>query len=282
MLKEIIHGKIKQMVGNPLQAMHIGGGCIHNGLRVKTTNGDVFVKFNSSDQFNNFQAEVKGLNLLKETGGIHTPNIIDLGKGEGLAWIIMEFVESGPSSSAFFMAFADALAHLHQKTDSNFGLSHDNFIGRLPQQNEKHESWFDFFRNYRILPQLRLARSYFTEKEIKQLEHLLKQLESLIPDERPALLHGDLWSGNYIPGVNGSPVLIDPAVYYGHRETEIAFTQLFGGFSRPFYERYQEVYPLEPGFDSRADIHNLYPLLVHVNLFGESYMNGIRNTLSSF
>ena len=166
----------------------------------------------------------------------------------------------------------------------SFGLDHDNYIGSLPQSNHQHTSWVEFFIEERLEKQIALAKNSgaLNNSTIQQFNNLFKRLKEIIPEEKPSLLHGDLWNGNYMLAADGCACLIDAAVYYDHREMDLAMTRLFGGFPEEFYESYHETFPLSSGFEERVDIHNLYPLLVHVNLFGGSYISQVKSVLSRF
>jgi fructosamine-3-kinase len=173
---------------------------------------------------------------------------------------------------------------MHRQTNDKFGLDHDNYIGSLNQSNKFHSTWAEFFIEERLMPQLKIA---FDNKIIQRsftrlADQLFPRLHNLCPVERPALLHGDLWSGNFMPTQDGSPCIYDPAVYYGHREMDIAMTKLFGGFDDNFYDAYNENFPLEKEWLKRVDLCNLYPLLVHVNLFGGSYIRQAETTLKQY
>ena len=163
-------------------------------------------------------------------------------------------------------------------------MDHSNYIGRLPQRNAFEETWVDFFIEHRLEVQLGLAiyNGHVDSFYADRFRSIYAVLPDEFPDERPCLLHGDLWSGNVMIGPKGEPVILDPAVFYGHREAELAFTRMFGGFDPYFYSAYNEATPLEVGFESRIDLYNLYPLLVHVNLFGTSYLSGVERTLKRF
>jgi fructosamine-3-kinase len=165
-----------------------------------------------------------------------------------------------------------------------YGLNHNNFIGKLPQSNCQHKNWVDFFIEERIQPQLKMATNAgkLGMATIKRFEAMYKQLPQLFPDEPPSLLHGDLWGGNYFFDQSGEATIYDPAVYYGNREIELAFTHLFGGFPSAFYRAYEETYPLQSGFSERKDVYNLYPLLVHTNLFGGSYARRVQRIVNQF
>jgi fructosamine-3-kinase len=196
----------------------------------------------------------------------------------------MEFIKSSDRKKDFWMAFGQRLAGLHRHTNEKFGLDHDNFIGSLPQKNNFHDEWPSFFIEERLEVQIRLAKdhSLLSKTDIQNFEYLFNQLNQIFPDEPPALIHGDLWSGNFMVDEKGEPCIIDPAVYYGHREMDIAMSRLFGGFDRLFYESYNREFPMEPGWEERMDICNLYPLMVHVNLFGEGYLGSVRRIIGRF
>jgi fructosamine-3-kinase len=196
--------------------------------------------------------------------------------------LLLSFVEPSNTSRQFWETFGIQLAQLHEKSQPRFGLDHDNYIGSLHQRNQPHDYWPEFFIEERLCVQLTLATSNGVSSSlVKKFEVLFKQLPSLLPVEKPSLLHGDLWRGNLITETR-LPCLIDPAVYFGHREVDLAMTQLFGGFDPIFLESYQGVFPLEKGWRDRLDLYNLYPLLVHLNLFGRSYEAKILNILKTF
>lgn len=272
-----------------LNIQPVSGGCINSAFRLETSFGYFFLKYNQAQKQEMFEAEKNGLELLSKYSPIRIPKVIGNGIHEIIgnrvhdqkAYLLLEWVEKGAQSTDFWVDFAQNLAKQHRVTQSKFGLDHNNFIGSLSQINIPNNTWSDFFILKRLEPQIKLARNgnLIDSTTLSQFEVLFTKLDHLIPKEQPALLHGDLWSGNFMCGKDGKAVIFDPAIYYGHRETELAFTQLFGGFSPEFYQLYHESFPLEPGFDERLDIHNLYPLLVHVNLFGSSYLSGIKQTL---
>lgn len=286
-MNEFIHLILKKHVSPSIQFQgfkSISGGCINNAYRVTTTEGHFFLKWNKEELFEMFDTEAHGLKLLHTHSPIITPKPLAKGTLYNRAYLLTEWLEQGAQSATFWEIFGENLAKQHKKTNSTFGLDHDNFIGSLPQRNNEHGSWVDFFINERLEPQIKLASSkgLISHTIHSQFDVLFNKLEQLIPQESPALLHGDLWSGNFMVDHSGEAAIFDPAVYYGHRETELSFTMLFGGFSERFYHQYNDIFPLEPGFDNRIGIHNLYPLLVHVNLFGSSYLSGIVQTLNRF
>mgnify|MGYP003676970591 CR=1 FL=1 len=266
-----------------LSHQSVGGGCINQAVRLISDKGNYFLKWNRA-QVDMFEKESVGLKLLSKFGKINIPEIYQSGELQGNGYLLMEYIEPGKMDKTFWEQLGNGLAELHKVTNDQFGLDHDNYIGKLDQGNTFHADWVDFFINCRLIPQVMLARNagFISTDMVVKFETLYVQLNNLIPVERPALLHGDLWSGNIHCDQEKRPYLIDPAVYYGHREAEVAFTKLFGGFDEQFYSSYKNAYSMMPDFDSRVDLFNLYPLLVHLNLFGSSYLSSIVNTLKRF
>lgn len=263
----------------------VGGGCINETAKVKTSEGIFFAKWNDAKRYPEMlETEAKGLQLLKEANEIKVPDVISHAIIDTTQYLILENIESGSREKDFWDNFGRKLSKIHKHTSEKFGLDHDNYIGSLPQSNSRHSSWTEFFILERLEPQIKLARdkNKTDNRTIKQFDNLFIQLEKIFPSEKPALLHGDLWSGNYMVGNKGEPVIIDPAVYYGHREMDLGMTKLFGGFSSEFYEAYHREFPLENDWQKRCDICNLYPLMVHVNLFGGSYAMQVESILKRF
>lgn len=279
---------LEESIGKSLKIINTefkSGGCINNALKLITTDGDYFLKWQSGIPEDMFQKEAEGLKLLAKTGAIEIPEVIAYGNMEEKHYLLMENIESAKASSNYWEDFGTALATMHQNnSDENFGLDHDNYIGKLPQPNDVRENWIDFFIQQRLEFQLRLAiESRMVSKTfVERYRRFYNLLSELLPVDKPALLHGDLWSGNVLVGNDGKVCLIDPAVYYGHREIELAFTHMFGGFGYKFYASYDATYPLDPGFDERIEIYNIYPHMVHVNLFGQSYLNGVESVLKKY
>jgi protein-ribulosamine 3-kinase len=270
---------------NILDFSFIGGGCINNGGKLTTSAGTFFLKWNDALKYPGmFEAESKGLTILSDTQAIHIPRIMINGQTRSFQYIAIEFIASQKKQTNYWEALGRSLAALHRVSSRAFGLDHNNYIGSLRQINTWHPRWVDFFIEQRLEAQLKLAvhKHLADATLVKQFQNLFKKLPDLLPNEKPSLLHGDLWAGNLIADEHGMPCLIDPAVYFGHREIELAFTQLFGGFDSEFYQSYEETFPLEPGFSQRADLYNLYPLLVHANLFGSSYIAQVRTVLNRY
>lgn len=258
------------------------GGDINQSVQLQTEKGTYFLKWNSKKSYPQmFEKEARGLESIANTKTIDTPKIIATGSTENEAYLLLSFIHSTANKKNFWELFGQQLANLHRNTAKQFGYNEDNYIGSLPQRNIKHNSFIDFFIHERLEAQLDMVeKSHKIEsKHRKAFEALYKQLPNILPEEPPALLHGDLWSGNYMVNSLGKPCLIDPAVYYGHREIDLAMTTLFGRFDPIFYEAYNTTHPLEKDWQKRLPIYNLYPLLVHVNLFGGSYLREIEQIL---
>jgi len=274
----------------PIRSTSVSGGCIHRGMHIVIENQEFFLKWNCSSLASAFSSEADGLTRLSQKGAIKTPEVIALGKPEksgGCGFLLLEwiFVSPSPAMSAF-QTFGEQLAFHHLKTEAKpFGLEIDNFIGSTPQQNCPHMNWVEFFRSRRLNRQYELAAKnhLLTETRRKRLQKLIDHLDKWLPADPPAsLLHGDLWIGNVLFDRKGVPVLIDPAVYYGDREADLAFTELFHGFPPVFYQAYQSVYPLDPEYRERRDLYNLYHLLNHLNIFGESYGPAVDRVLMKY
>ncbi len=264
----------------------VGGGCIHHGQRIEFEDGRIFfLKFNQQEFRDHFQAELEGLALLREAAALRVPREVQISSLDvEHPWLAMEWIEPGMKKKTFWSLLGQGLAQLHRHSRGEFGLELDNYIGSLPQSNRSHATWADFWVQERIEPQVKRGRDhgYLERSASRSFERLFHRAETLFPKEPPALIHGDLWGGNLLTDLSGNPVLIDPATYFGHREMEIAFMGLFDQIPDPFFEAYQADYPLEPGWRNRQDLCNLYPLLVHLNLFGESYRSSVMRTLNAY
>jgi len=262
----------------------VGGGSINTTYKISAKNYNYFVKVNDKTVFENgFNEEVLGLQFLKNKGAI-TPKIIIEGNFDTKIYLVLSWIDAAAETSQFWENFAHQLVDLHQHKEIQFGLEHPNYMGQLPQKNTFCNDFVTFFVENRLKPQVKLAfdTGALQTIEVGLFESLYKQLPSIFPTEKPSAIHGDLWSGNFIATSNNKAVFIDPAVYYGHREVDLAMSLLFGGFSNTFYTTYNEVYPLQKGFNNRKDIYNLYPLLIHLNMFGKSYLQSIKTIVSQF
>jgi len=279
MIPAALRDALSDRLGGPVEGgQPVYGGDINHAARFAVNGTRYFVKWSREAPASMFPAEADGLRRLSEAGEIRIPAVIALGEAEGAcpAYLALEWIETdGSATDATMEDFGARLAALHRHTTSQHGLERDNFIGLLPQRNTPDPAWSAFYRDQRIRPQMEMARQrgLLPKRREDLLTRLIERLPDLLDDTaiQPALLHGDLWGGNYLVDDQGEAVLIDPAVYYGHREMDVAMTALFGGFSRRFYEAYAATYPLDPGYEDRQPLYQLYYILAHLNLFGESY-----------
>jgi len=266
----------------------VGGGSINDAQVITLSDGqNYFLKTNSNPKSRFFECEADGLLALAATNIVRVPHVIATAPKDTPPFILMEYIESGAPSKNFHSRFGQKLAQLHKETtELQYGFDQDNYIGLTEQHNTWSKNWVDFFREHRLEFQLRRARdAQLANEEMMSLgESLLSRLDLFLadPDEPPTLIHGDLWGGNYLVDRKGEPVLVDPAVYYGRREAELAMTELFGGFEPAFYHGYNEVWPLAPEAKERIELYKLYHLLNHLNLFGASYRDGCMNILRRF
>ena len=261
----------------------LSGGDISTAFLATAESGKQFcVKFSTDLPIVAYQAEQIGLDALRKGTSLTVPEVLCTFSSVDGAGIVLELLRESAKNTQFYEQLAQGLAELHSVKAGSFGFNSDNFIGSIPQSNKWHKGWGDFFCSERLDVQMKLARKvgWVTEKEYMSF---LKKLPTLVGVFNalggPAvLLHGDLWSGNALATSTGA-ALIDPAVYYGNREAEIAFTELFGGFSDSFYAAYRERLPFESGYTERRDIYNLYHILNHANMFGNAYFERARNIL---
>lgn len=267
------------------QTQSVAGGCIHDSAIVTLPNDiQFFVKQNTPDKYAAFEHEANGLLALGQANIIPVAKPLVLGNDGQHAFLILSVINEASPRSDFWEQFGERLAQLHLNTTGDyFGWQHDNTIGRIAQRNTPHEDWVTFFRESRLMPQFALAEQALGSALMAKGEKLMARLGELIhPPLKPQLIHGDLWSGNFMVNYNGEAALIDPAVYYGHAEADLAMTHLFGGFDSRFYAAYQSVNPLAAGYEERAEIYNLYHLLNHLNLFGTSYLASVKRTIERF
>jgi fructosamine-3-kinase len=286
-LLQAILDVLEPKTGKITQINHeqLAGGDINQALLVRTNHGNFFVKYNNARLYPDmFKQEATGLRLLSQANELGIPEIIGTGSTPKTSFLILEYIQTGTAGKDFMYNFGTKLAGLHRHTHETFGLHSDNYIGSLRQSNKPHLQWIPFFIHERLLPQVKMARDngLLSKRSGDSFSRLFVKLEGILPSEPPALVHGDLWNGNYLCSESGEPFLIDPAAYYGHREADISMTKLFGGFSPEFYQAYQSSYPMEPGWQARTEIFNLYPLLVHVNLFGGGYVDSVNTIVRKF
>ena len=276
------------------QTDRLSGGDINKAYGLTLTTGQhIFMKANAKDNADFFTAEAAGLQAIANTHAIGTPRILccgtDDGEDVGYSFLLLEYIQSAGRRKDYWEVLAQELAAMHtvpapvEGALHQYGFSQNNFIGARPQNNTWSDSWITFFRDQRLAPQFRDADSYFSNGDRTKITKLLDNLERfLVEPEYPSLLHGDLWSGNVMCGPDGKAMLIDPACYIGHREADLAMTQLFGGFPPSFYEEYKKAAPLQPGYEERRDLYNLYQLLNHLNLFGPTYLNPVLSIVDEY
>lgn len=281
LIKEIIEARLSQ---NILKIKRLQGGDINEVFEIQTLSKRYVLKLNNKSSYPQmFDKEARGLSILAQSG-IFTPQVVDVFDQEDHQFLLLAYIENEMHSANFWKNFGHKLAMLHQSHHDVFGLAEDNYIGSLKQLNKYKDSWEAFFIENRIQPLVRMAfdNNLLDKKHIGQFDAFSAAFDHLIPKEPPSLLHGDLWSGNLLCGLKQTPVFIDPAIYYGHREMDIAMTKMFGGFDKIFLDFYDDIYPLEKGWEQRLRIHNLYPNLVHLILFGRSYLGGVESVIKNF
>lgn len=288
----VVEEKLAERTGRPARiagADRVSGGCVSPVARVETDEGDIFfLKWGAVETSQDappgmLASEADALRALGAGGNVRVPEVIAVEDGgRGAPWLLLEWLEPGPPGPETWRSLGAGLAGLHRNLADTFGWHGDNFIGPLHQANQAMESWPEFWRGRRLEPQLRSAvdAGYLSEEQAR-FDRLFDGLEDLLGDVSEAsLLHGDLWNGNVHILRDGMPALVDPSVYYGHREVDLAMSELFGGFGRDFYEAYEEAWPVDAAYhERRRALYQLYYLLVHVNLFGGSYVASVRERL---
>ena len=288
-MKDEINHLVEPLFGAKVETFFaISGGSINQTHVLNLTNGQrVFMKQNPSPPTDFFLSETRGLKLLSQVkNGPRIPKPLAVQSVSRPTFILLEYIESSSEDENFAEKLALSLAELHRMSQEHYGLDHDNYIGSTPQKNALEKDGIVFFRDQRIDFQRQLARRsgllpVTIDKEIDSLcDELGKFLN--ISGEKPALLHGDLWSGNYFPDSEGKPCIFDPAVYYGLREADLAITELFGRLPQKFYDVYQEVFPMNSGYEERKDLFNLYHVLNHLNIFGSSYLSSVQQIVKRY
>ena len=252
----------------------VSGGDISAAWRLATAEGHLFIKTGPLSTAEMFAAEADGLSELSRSGAVYVPEVIAEGECEAMVFLALEWLPLEAVDAQVERCFGEQLAELHRTTAERFGWHRDNTIGLTAQHNAWTDDWVDFYREHRLSFQLRLAADNGFRGELQDRgSRLLKRLPIYFENTAPvaSLLHGDLWGGNW-GCTAGRPVIFDPAVYYGDRETDIAMTRLFGGFGAAFYEAYEACWPLPDGHRERQHLYQLYHVLNHLNLFGSGYL----------
>lgn len=287
-IPELVTGwLLEQGFGEVTRRRSASGGCINNGEYLVTSQGQsFFLKTNPSAPTAMFAREAEGLLALAAAPHAatervpRTPDVFLVGAD----FLLLEDLQPGSPQAGFWERLGRELAVLHLHTNPEFGFQHDNYIGSTPQPNTWCADGFAFFAEHRLLFQARLARrrGLLPPDDLLAVKRLVGRLSHLVPEQPASLLHGDLWSGNVLSTAFGVPALIDPAVYYGWAEAELAMTALFGAFPERFYLAYSEMRPLEKGYRQRFGLYNLYHLLNHLNLFGSGYLADVQAILNRY
>ena len=276
MLWQHIAARIAEQTGTPFHPRtpsSIGGGCINQALKLSDGERHWFVKTNEADRLDMFEAEAEGLNAIADTHAIGVPRALCSGISGDRSYLVTDYIEQGRQRHDSQAKAGRQLADMHRSSAQQFGWHRDNTIGATHQPNDWTADWIDFWREHRLGFQLQLAaRRGYAGRLQSSGEQLLARFDSLIDHApAPSLLHGDLWSGNITFDIDANPMIFDPAVYYGDREADLAMTELFGGFAADFYAAYREAWPVDPGYQVRRQLYNLYHVLNHLNLFGGGY-----------
>ncbi|MET0388527.1 MAG: fructosamine kinase family protein [Polyangiales bacterium] len=281
--------KLAARLGSPVvHSRAASGGDINTASRVELADGRVlFVKSQTAALPGLFPSEASGLAWLREASALRIPEVHLASDADelGPACLVLEHIQVGRRGPQHDEQLGAGLAALHRAGADHFGLGYDNYLATLTQNNRAAERWAEFYGERRIRPLTERAarQGHLDARLTRRVETLIARLPELVgPDEPPARLHGDLWSGNALCDEHGAPVLIDPAVYGGHREIDLAMMRLFGGFSERVFAAYAAAYPLAPGHTERVALYQLYPLLAHVNLFGSSYVSGVERCVAAW
>lgn len=284
-----IQQKLKEKFSSITDEIHfssVGGGCINETYKISFGKHQFFCKINSATKFPHlFEKEANGLKLIAQQQIIKVPEVIDCFETNGQQILLLEWIHEGERTESFWKKFGEQLAALHQSSNDHFGLNENNYMGSVPQRNNPTDDWIDFFIQQRVQPLIDkcLSQKLLSSKHQSQFENLYKQLPGIFNEQqKPSLLHGDLWSGNFMYNENAEPVLIDTAVYFGHPSIDLGMTTLFGGFRPGFYEAYNYHSPFPTNYQEQWKICNLYPLLIHLYLFGSSYLPQIEHSLNRF
>ncbi len=263
----------------------VHGGDINQAFMLETSKGKFLIKINAAlFGLDMFEKEARGLITLADTGCIKVPRPLFDGKFHQQIYLVMEYIDKGNPAENFWNDFGEKLACVHHQTGDNHGLGYPNYIGKLVQPNFAHDNWPVFYSNERILhfADKALSKNLIDTEQMKEIEKLSAKFRDIFPDEKPSLLHGDLWSGNFMVASNGLAAIFDPAVYYGNREMDIAMSLLFGGFDRKFYDAYQYHFPLQQSWEQRVELCQLYPLLIHLILFGGHYHQQVMDIIKKY
>ena len=289
MLPDALRDALEERLDATIESVvSVSGGCIANACRLETDAAPFFLKYGPDEVARTFPGEAAGLEALGAADSpLVVPSVHDTAPATDArpGFLVMEWVNPGREGRRFWDRFGEGLAALHRHTADAHGFDQDNFIGRLPQSNAWTDDWPTFFREQRLAPQVDMARerNRWRDGWGEALSTLYRRLPDILPKSpEPSVLHGDLWKGNYMVTAVGDPALVDPATYYGHREADLAMTELFGGYDDRFYDAYRSAWGLAPEYETRRDVYNLYHLINHLNLFGGGYAAQVEKTLRPF
>jgi protein-ribulosamine 3-kinase len=264
----------------------IGGGSINQAFKINLEKGSYFCKVNSATKFPQlFEKECQGLHQISNQGGVKVPQILHCFEFLEYQVLILEWITTGKRDNDFWERFGKQMAAMHHISNEYFGFRDDNYMGSVTQSNEPSFNWCDFFYKSRLQPMISKCfnANLLTQKHVLHFERLFMKLPQIFSEgQMPALVHGDLWNGNFMCNEDSEPVLIDPAISYAHPSVDLGMSTLFGGFNQRFYESYQYYNPLPLNYKEQWEVSNLYPLLIHLFLFGSSYLHQIEQTLYKY
>ncbi|GAC1425121.1 MAG: fructosamine kinase family protein [Flavisolibacter sp.] len=286
LLQQLLPLLSKHLQSPVTHAQRVSGGSINECYRIHTLKQAFFCKHNSASKFPLlFIKEKDALECINSSGYIKTPKVLDCFEEENRQFLLLEWIEEGPRNKAFWVQFGEELAAMHLMKGTDFGWRENNYIGSVEQNNTYSNNWILFFMNQRLIPLAEkcLELHLLEKRHFQQFEHLWKVMPVVFDsNEQPFLVHGDLWNRNFLCNYQSQPYLIDPAIYYGHPSLDMGMTDLFKGFGQEFYRAYQYHRPFQPNYKEQWNICNLYPLLIHLFLFGSSYKNPIEAILNKF
>ncbi|OKS85991.1 fructosamine kinase family protein [Mucilaginibacter polytrichastri] len=287
-LVDFLQSKLSALLNRQVQinsTKPVSGGSINQAYCLHSNAGKYMLKLNSRYTYPNmFACESDGLKAIAATCTIAVPQVILQDELDDDSFLILQWIETRKPTEAASKLLGRQLAQMHRNSTGYFGLDSDNYMGSLPQSNRKHHNWTSFFIEERLQPMVKIGvdKKLLNHADVAKFETLYNKLNVLFEEEPSSLIHGDLWGGNYLISTDATPYLIDPAVSYGNREFDIAMTTLFGGFSESFYSAYHESFPLNIGWQERIALWNLYPLLLHLNLFGAGYLGQVRDGVEAY
>ncbi len=261
---------------------HVGGGFINQTYKATTSQGTYFIKVHETSGFSRmFEKEKHGLQVLTQTNCLNIAKPIEVCEYDKHSYLFLEWIESAPENPDYWSILGEGVAKIHKNTNRFFGFNEDNYFGSLVQINNRLSNWGQFFVKNRLMPLVKIATecSYFDKHTLDLFEKYYNMASEIFPEEEPSLLHGDLWRGNIMVNAQGLPCLVDPAVYYGHREMDISMSYFVGEFDAAFYEAYNGIYPLQEDWKVRRDFAMMYYHLAHLNLFGVSYIPMVMDNL---